>query len=570
MSVARLSRDRKRQLGQYLTPRSTAAAIVRQLHITPDHRVLEPSFGHGVFIFEIIEALSPTMPAEQLRLWCATHLSGCEIDREAYAAFICEWESRGLGEIPSGLENVDFFTWMPPGCDRIAATDRRLYFSSSIRLFDLIIGNPPFGGSIAPSIQDELDSILGVRDGMKIKKETYAFFIVKAIDLLKPGGRLVFICSDTILTIATMTGLRKLIQNTCDVQVSAVPGVFEDTNQDMILLTLTRRMSKATSITVFDESIPAVEIESTPNLSWRVNGSFARYFTGATVGDTMVATSGMTIGNNKLFLRRIVDGEIVEPYEFSYSRERITVEREVSRARLGKVSAARLRKVRELEKEGATERTIKAESRPAPVTLRLPHKDYRYYNKAASRIVYAEPEWVVFWRDNGDYVYTFKRTGNWYLHGVGGKKFFLREGLTWALIAPRLYARYLPAGYILDSGAPCAFPREGVSFDEVFFILGWMLTDDCNLILKNVLNHTRNIQSKDFERLPYPVWVDHEARLKAIEAVKALIDNARAGESFTFKSERIRDINRLYAWRDRCCANITGQRSQPKQMALFR
>ena len=66
----------------------------------------------------------------------------------------------------------------------------------------------------------------------------------------------------------------------------------------------------------------------------------------------------------------------------------------------------------------------------------LPHEDYRYYNKAASQIVYAAPEWVVFWRDNGKYVYTFKKTGNWYLHGVGGKKHFLREGLTWALIAP--------------------------------------------------------------------------------------------------------------------------------------
>ena len=104
-------------------------------------------------------------------------------------------------------------------------------------------------------------------------------------------------------------------------------------------------------------------------------------------------------------------------------------------------------------------------------------------------------------------MYTFKKTGNWYLHGVGGMKYFGREGITWALIAQRLCMRYLPAGYILDSGAPCAFLRPGVEHDELFFILGWSLTDLCNTILKEVLNHTRNIQSKDFERLPYPVWV---------------------------------------------------------------
>lgn len=569
MSVARLSRDRKRQLGQYLTPRSTAAAIVKQLRVTADHLVLEPCFGHGVFIFEIVEALATTVPADQLRSWCATRLLGCEIDRQAYAAFAREWESRGLSVIPTGLENGDFFTWMPPGCERIAATDRRLYFASNLQRFDLVIGNPPFGGTIAPSIQDDLDSIFGVRDGMKIKKETYAFFIVKAIDLLKPGGRLVFICSDTILTIATMTGLRKLMQETCQVQVSGVPGVFADTNQDMVLLTLTKRLSKAACVTVFDKAIAVAEVERTPNLSWRVNGSFAKYFTGATVGETMVATSGMTIGNNELFLRRIVDGRIVEPYEFSYSCERITVEREISRARLGKVSESRVRQIREMEREGATEVTVRAELRPMPVTIRLPHEDYCYYNKATSRIVYAEPGWVVFWRDYGNYVYTFKKTGNWYLHGIGGKEYFLREGLTWALIAPRLYTRYLRAGYVLDSGAPCAFPRQGVSFDEVFFILGWTLTDDCSLILKNVLNHTRNIQSKDFERLPYPVWVDHGARQEAIETVKGLIESGRAGESLSFRSERIKGLNRLYAWRDRCYAIIGGKRSRAKQIALF-
>jgi hypothetical protein len=569
MSVARLSRDRKRQLGQYLTPRRMAAAIVRQLSIAPDHRVLEPSFGHGAFIFEMVDVLATIMPEDRLRAWCRTNLYGCEIDQEAYAAFAGEWESRGLGGIPEGLENADFFTWMPPGCDRIASTDPRLYFGSNLPQFDLVIGNPPFGGSIAPSIQDELDSIFGVRNRMKIKKETYAFFIVKSIDLLKPGGRLVFICSDTLLTISTMTGLRSLMQSTCEVQVSSVPGAFDDTSQAMVLLTLTKRIDKASIVTVFEKPIPIAEVESTPNLSWRVNGGFAKYFTGATVGDKMVATSGMTIGNNELFLRRIVDGAIVEPYDFSYSDERVTVKREVSRARLGKVSELRLCRIREMEREGATDKGVTAELRAIPLTVRLPHEDYRYYNKATSRIVYSEPEWVVFWRDDGNYVYTFKKAGNWYLHGVGGRRYFLREGLTWALIAPRLYARYLPAGYILDSGAPCAFPRDGVSCDEMLFILGWALTDDCNLILKSVLNHTRNIQSKDFERLPYPVWVDEGSRAVAIEVVKGLVDRARAGECLTFSSEQVRGLNRLYAWRDRCCVSLVGQGPRTKQMGLF-
>ncbi len=550
MSESRLSRTAKRQLGQYLTPSATAAAIVGRLRLGPEDFVLEPSFGDGSFVFELAKTISRSLTAAEFRNWCGSRLFGCEIDREVYESFAAEWMARGWEPLPAHLQHDDFFQWMPPSCERSAATNRRRYFASRLEQFDLVFGNPPFGASIDPSIQDELDAIFGLRNGMKIKKETYAFFIVKSLDLLKPGGRLVFICSDTILTINTMTGLRNWIQTICDVEVSAVPGAFEETNQDMVLLTLTKTLQKPAAIRVFDRVVPLAEIESTPNLSWRVDGRFARYFTGATVGDRMIASSGMTIGNNELFLRRIVDEKIVEPYDFSLGESPITVEREFAKARLGKISPGRVRRLRMLESEGATEIIMRAELRAVPIEVQLPHDDYCYYNKASSKILFSPPEWVIFWRDDGDYVYTFKKNGNWYLHGVGGKKYFQREGLTWSLIAPRLYARYLPPGYILDSGAPCAFLREGVPHDELFFILGWALTDECNAILKNVLNHTRNIQSKDFERLPYPVWIDRPTRRRAVETVKRLVERAKAGESLTSKSTAVRRLDELYAWRE--------------------
>ena len=129
-------------------------------------------------------------------------------------------------------------------------------------------------------------------------------------------------------------------------------------------------------------------------------------------------------------------------------------------------------------------------------------------------------------------------------------KYFGRKGLTWALIAPRPYMRYLPAGYILDSGAPCAFLRPGVEHDELFFILGWSLTDLCATILKEVLNHTRNIQSKDFERLPYPVWVSARSKRNAVLAVEELLARAKKGETFSFQSNEVRKLNTLYEWKE--------------------
>ncbi len=109
MSIARLSRDRQRQLGQYLTPTATAAAIVRNIRLSPDARILEPSFGEGSFIFQVLDCMEASVPREKLGAWAESHLYGCELDAEAYTKFTAAWESRGLGPVPPSMERCDFF-----------------------------------------------------------------------------------------------------------------------------------------------------------------------------------------------------------------------------------------------------------------------------------------------------------------------------------------------------------------------------------------------------------------------------------------------------------------------------
>ena len=62
MSVARFSRDHKRQLGQYLTPDATAAAIIKDLGISSRLTILEPSFGEGAFLFPIADRIKTEVP----------------------------------------------------------------------------------------------------------------------------------------------------------------------------------------------------------------------------------------------------------------------------------------------------------------------------------------------------------------------------------------------------------------------------------------------------------------------------------------------------------------------------
>lgn len=544
MTIAKRHRTSKRQLGQFITPLSLVERILEEVQLSAEIQVLEPSFGDGAFMLPLLHRLAEQHAGsaqERLTKALTSNLYGVELDKRLYRHCVQRIETES-GLLPSGhnLINGDFFRheyvgewrWGSAGFD-------------DLLMFDLIIGNPPFGGTFDASIEDDLDRMYGERYGCKIKKETYAFFIVKCVERLKPRGRLLFICSDTLLTIPTMKGLRVFLMNEGQVNVKHLPEFSDETQYPMVVLDF-RRTGPSTEIVRDGDPLSCNTIGMSANASWGMNGDLSIAFAGPTVSEYMVGSSGMTIGKNKHFVRPIVNGVIEEPNEFEFFEEPITLDGELARARLGKLSMRQREQVRCQERRGETRRCVRVVPRTHPLSIRLPHPDYKPYNKSNAKIVYSPPDHMVYWQNDGEAVITFKKSGNWYLRGVGGQPFFEREGLTWQLISSRLKTRYLPAGYILDSGAPCGFLRPGVPHDELFFILAWTLSPLCSYILKSVINHTINIQSKDFERLPYPYWVGAEAKQNAIRRILDAIDRAREGQTFSFDSSEIIELGHIF------------------------
>lgn len=521
-----------------MTPPNLARRIVAELPLRPDSRVLEPSFGDGSFLLALVErflSMADGPVDTRLQRILTENLWGVELDRGLYEIALATLAER-YGQLPDqhNFQCADFF-----------ASE----FMSG--MFDVVVGNPPYGGTFDSAVEDSLDRLYGRWKGRKLKKETYSFFTARSLDWLVDGGSLVFIISDTMLTISTMAGLRARLMDTTMPHVEELVEFSDETSQPTLVLTARKVPGGADSIVRNGQVIDRAAIESTGNLSWRMDHEFTKYFQGPTLGSYIVCSSGMTIGNNGLFVREIENELIREPYSFEFFNEPITLARELERARLNKISPARQAQIRQMEVDGATRRNVRAMPLAEPVDVELPHPDYRNYNKADGGIVYVKPRWAVFWKDHGDAVLTFKKNGNWYLHGVGGRSYFEREGLTWHLISSRLKMRYLPAGCILDSGAPCAFLREDVDDDELWFILGWCLTSTATQILKSVINHTRNIQSKDVERLPYPWWIDDDTKSQIVETVRKLVAEAMTGRTFTFSDDEIRGLERSFAWREK-------------------
>lgn len=523
MSVTKRSRSTKKQLGQFITPDKLAKKIVDRVIFLPNTKVLEPSFGDGAFIGPILENIEKhySQKSEEKPI-----LHGVEIDGE----FFEKCKNRFSLQLKNNnvvLEKNDFFFWHPT--IKSYVPKKNDHMTLKWEYFDYIIGNPPFGGTFDSRIEDELDDIYGKRDGEKIKKETYAFFIVKSVDLLKPNGKLVFICSDTFLSINTMKGLRKYLMKNGSVEIETLSDFSDETDYPMILITFVKG-EFSEYLTKDGKKISQTLIEKTPNFSWTIQESMEQYFSGPLLREFVVCTSGMTIGKNEYFLKEIEKGNtILERFDYTFSEKKITLENEITRARLGKLSEAKKAEIMEKERLGATKRTIVVTEKSVPERIQLPDNRYCYYNKASSEIIFTPPKTVVYWENEGEAVLNFKKTGAWYLHGVGGQKFFKREGLSWQLIASKIKARYLPEGYILDSGAPCAFLRPGLDHSELYFILAWLLSPLATEILKTTLNHTHNIQSKDIERLPYPWWVAESKKKTLAHEMKKMVSLAQDG-----------------------------------------
>lgn len=496
--------------------------------------VLEPSFGEGAFLLPLIEYFMAreSSGSENARLGriLTERIWGVEIDPPLYERALTAVRSR----------------WGPLPVDHNLVLDDYFRFDPGLRRFDAIVGNPPFGGTFDLELEDQLDKRFGHYDGVKLKRETYAFFTAKALDELACDGLLTFICSDTFLTIKTMAGLRRLLIDRGSCTVEPLSSFSKETIYDMVTLEL-EAGPPARGATVLGHEVPRMSMESTGNFSWTISQRHARMFQHETVGDYFVATGGMTIGRNELFVREIRDESLLEPLRFRFGEEPITLEGEIRRARLGKLSRRQQDRIIELERADATRRVVVTEKRATPLCVALPSPDYRLYNKACCTRIYAPPTHAVYWKDDGDAVLTFKKSGPWYLHGVGGMPFFGRVGLTWQLVSQRINARYLPPGYILDSGAPCAFLRKGVPQDELWFVLGWLQSPLATQVLKEVLNHTRNIQGKDIERLPYPWWVTPERKRRATRIVQDAVWDLQHGESVN-RDDVTAHLEDLFRW----------------------
>ena len=134
-------------------------------------RVLEPCAGDGAFIDELL-------------------MSGKNLDIHAF-----EMNPDSALSLENKYSDKNFIF--------IELAD--FVFLEKNTLFDRVIANPPYGAYQSPEKRSKLKQAYP----NIYAKETYGLFLIKAMQMLKVGGRLVFIIPDTFLTLHMHEGLRK-------------------------------------------------------------------------------------------------------------------------------------------------------------------------------------------------------------------------------------------------------------------------------------------------------------------------------------------------------------------------
>jgi adenine-specific DNA-methyltransferase len=207
-----LESARKLRGGFYTAP-DIAAFLARWAGVLRPRRVLEPSCGDGAFL----DALAKTGNA------CLTRVFACEINPEEAAKAKERFPGARLD-----LRVGDFLRWF-------------LFHGGEAEPFDAALGNPPF---IRYQYLSEEEQFLAEkvfeRFSLPFTRHTNSWvpFVIAALALLRPGGRLAMVIPSEILHIRHAQPLRRFLASQCGRILLLDPEEiwFQNTLQGTVLL----------------------------------------------------------------------------------------------------------------------------------------------------------------------------------------------------------------------------------------------------------------------------------------------------------------------------------------------
>lgn len=216
--------------GQFFTPRNVVRMMVDILDPEPEEMIIDPACGSGGFLIVALDYVWRKIEARgKVKKWSAqrireeqTHVaSQCfrGIDKDRFLAKVTKAYMAILGDGRGGVFN-DNSLLAPDSWDPL------LKSKVSLRGFDVVLTNPPFGTKIPVDGKEVLEQYtLGHRAKYDKDKECYEWttdlhdkqppqllFIERCMQLLKPGGRMAIVIPESVLGMPTYTHIVQFLR----------------------------------------------------------------------------------------------------------------------------------------------------------------------------------------------------------------------------------------------------------------------------------------------------------------------------------------------------------------------
>ena len=438
-SDSELDPEIRRQLGAFYTPRAIVDLMVGQIsEQNLAGSILEPSGGDGAFVEGL---LATAVSAGSIEVW--------DINQDVQPVLT------GLGV-------------------RVQIGDSLL--GGLTGAYNAIIGNPPY-------LNKQSEYIKSNRVDLKKRyraigaNDTYAMFTYRAAEMLAPDGQVVFLLSDTFLTLGIHEKFRRWLLSTMTVDsITLLPSDTFKAAVNTAVLSFTNKRPTAQHSIRFVDARSGAEINAIEPILRSQKGMLNG--PGAVLSHT---------DDNLRSLRLVSENPSLLGY---------------LHGGLGMHTGDNVKFLAVVEEQALTAKKGQLVIPAAGVD----GSTWRHYHKRGGDRRWSSPaEHAVRWDSSSRKEYGVPKSA---LEGVDANG-NTRHGFVLSGISSRLAAREMTAGALWESNKVFGFfPKQPLLYPVSFFVA--LLNSSTYSEIARALNHTVSLQVRDVKRLPMLPFSDTE------------------------------------------------------------
>jgi len=470
--------------------------MVSLLDLKKGHSVLEPCAGDGAFVDQILSYRHKG----KLQLY--------DMSPESI---------KSLNEKYNAIKNIS-----------IELED--FVFQITSEKYDRIIANPPYGAYQSLEKRKQLKKMYP----SVYAKETYGVFLLRSLEMLDTGGKLVFIIPDTYLTLHMHAGLRSELVNNYTIDSITLfpskffPGVnFGYAGLSIIEITNTKP-SKKHKFKVYDHLTCQSELSEIHKNQERYESyqlsykdilntpSFAflsrkdEWVTKAlidsplTVGDACSVVTGFYSGNDGVYLRRLA------------SVTRGTKKYQVASEK--NIFSDGLKDVKPLD-------GLNGDCHWVPIV------------KGGNRRFYKPNEWFMDWSKEAihNYKVTNKKRARFQ-----NSQFYFCDGIGIPMVSSSTITGAMINGRLFDQSIVGVFPKKEYSYLLLYF-LGFFNSNVCNKLIRTI-NASTNNSSNYIKKIPL-IIPDNKIISTVNYQVESLIKKSK---KYAVSSNDLEELNAIF------------------------